>query len=301
MLNWTYRRFAKFKLVVLVTIIIGCTLSSCQKEPDPGNPPSIMFISGNGFISGDTTIPAGQRLKIGITAKGIDANITYFSVRLGDGTLRILLDSGINVSSFNYVIEVIKTNVPIEKWTFLIMDRNRVKDSLSIKLTKADSSAWGPIITVENLMLGGQENPATGSFYSLSHDSVMNLDQAYANQSLTDIIYYFGQYEATLASPNEAEAPVFFTGPHGISNWTVKNETRYDTTQLSPEAFDKSLNDSLIITAYEPTAGKKKGKYLQPGMIISFRSQDGKLGLIKVNEVTPAAAGNVRLTIKIQQ
>jgi len=295
----TFRKMAGISMLLLLS---GTVLFySCRKETPTESSPDIRFVTGDGLLAHDTILAAGQRVRIGISALGRDARITYFSVRLNDGINRILLDSGMNTSTLNYTLEVIKTNAPLERWTFFAMDRNRVADSISIYLTKADTSAWKPIRSLENIILGAQENSTTGSFYSLQTETVMTLEEAYLVQPLTDIIYYYGIYEGTLSSPNEAEAPGFFTGSHGLSAWTVKNESRYDTTLLTTDMFDKSLNDSLILAAYEPTAGKKKGKYLQPGMVFSFRSPAGKLGLISVREVTPAPAGSARINIKIQE
>jgi hypothetical protein len=301
MLNPTYRIYLLKSLLFLTGVVSFLFISSCNKETGTGTPPVISFIHGSGFLTGDTTLAAGQRVKIGINASGTDACITYFSVRFNDGTSRILLDTGMNTMSLKYNVEIIKTNAPFERWTFLVMNRNRIQDSITIILTKADTSAWRPIKIMDDLVLGFQESTSHGSFLALTTGSVMTLDEAFANQPLTDVVIYYGQYEATLASPNEAEAPGFFTGPHGISNWTVKNETRYDTTTVSAASFDKALNDSLIVAEYEPTAGKKKGKYLQPGMVLSFRSPSGKLGLICIREVNPGPAGSVGITIKIQE
>jgi len=300
MQNTPYRLTLKLLVTGLVLISFSVLFFACKKGTAP-IPPLISFNRGAEYTFNDTTLQAGQKVKIGIHAVTSSANLTYFSVRFDDGRSQILLDSGLNVPSLDYTLEVIKTNAPVEKWTFLIMDRNRIEMSVQINLAKSDSSRWGKIRTMNDIVLGGQENSAVGSFFSLDDTLVMNLQQAFENQSLADIVYYYGQYEGTLASPNEAEAPGFFTGPQGIANWTVKNETRYDTTMITAQMFDQSENDSLILSAYEPTAGKKKGKYIQPGMVFSFRSPEGKLGLIKIQEVTPAPAGSVKMNIKIQQ
>jgi hypothetical protein len=295
-----YRSAIRLILLALVASVVFFSAFSCKKEKE-GNPPLINFITGNGYSSTDTVVAAGQKVRIGIRASSGEANITYFSVRFNDGTSRILLDTGVNISLLVYNLEVIKTTAQHETWTFLVMNRNRIKDSVQISLTNSEISNWGAITTLNDIILGAQDNTTNGSFFSISGNSVMNLQQAFENQPAVDIIYYYGQYEGTLASPNEAEAPGFFTGAQGIAGWTIKNETRYDTTTITSQEFDTSLNDSLILAAYEPTAGKKKGKYILPGMVFSFKSQGGKLGLIKIQEVAPLPSGSVKMTIKVQQ
>jgi len=295
-----YRSEAAMILQLLIMVLTSAFIISCDKDPVPV-PPVITLIQDYGYLSSDTVLQAGQKVRIGIHAVATDANLTYFSVRFNDGSSKILLDTGINSPSLVFDLDVIKTNAPVEIWTFLIMDRNRVQDSVNIIFTKSESSKWGKIRTMSNIVLGGQDNADAGSFLSLNDTSVMNLQQAYENQSSVDMLYYYGQYEGTLSSPNEAEAPGFFTGPQGIANWTVKNETRYDTTLITTQIFDLSDNDSLILSAYEPTAGKKKGKYVLPGMVFSFVSPAGKLGLVRILDISPLPAGSVRLTIKIQE
>ena len=292
----------KVLLIMAGISLISCSalFTACKKDPALV-PPVLSFIHDEGYTSNDTMIDAGQKIKIGILCSTTNANLTYLSVHFNNGTNQILLDSGMNTPSLVYTLDVIKTNDPIETWTFLVMDRNRIQDSVQITLIKSDSSKWGKIRILKDVCLGSQENGTTGSFFSLDENNAMTLSQAYGAQPSVDLIYYYGQYEGTLSSPNEAEAPGFFTGPQGIANWTVKNETRYDTTGITSQAFDLSQNDSLILAAYEPAAGKKKGKFLQPEMVLSFRSHNGKLGLIKVQEITPFPAGQVKFSIKIQE
>lgn len=300
MQNSPYRFTGRMLRYIILLFLPTVLLCACQKDPVPV-PPLISFIQGEGYISQDTILQVGQKVRVGIRAAKSNGDITYFSVRFNDGKNQILLDTGMNSPALVYNLNVIKTSAPFEKWTFLIMDRNRMEQSIEIVFTKSDSSAWGKIRTMHNIILGSQENATLGSFFSLTDTLVMTLPQAFENQSLADLVYYFGQYEGTLASPNEAEAPGFFTGPQGLANWVVKNETRYDTTLLTSPMFDMSGNDSLILAAYEPTAGKKKGKYIQPGMVFSFRSPAGKLGLIKITEVTPGPVGSMKMSIKIQE
>ncbi len=295
-----YRLICSVAFALLLLLFSSSFFLSCSKDPQ-AVPPGISLIQGEGYISHDTAMAPGTKVRVGIHALAGNASLTYFSVRFNDGTSKILLDTGMNSPSLLYNLDVIKTNAQVEKWTFFVMDRNRREDSVMISFGKSEISQWGRIRTVNDVVLGAQENSAAGSFYSLDNELVMNLEEAYVNQSLVDMVYYYGQYEGTLASPNEAEAPGFFTGPHGIVNWTVKNEMRYDTTMILPAVFDASTNDSLILTAYEPTAGKKKGKFIQQGLVFSFRSPDGKLGLIKIIETSPLPSGYVKLSVKIQE
>ncbi|MEI7662437.1 MAG: hypothetical protein WCK34_09575 [Bacteroidota bacterium] len=297
----TYRFFRTMAVRAVLACFLFLLLFSCRKKEVTHNPPEIKFVTDSGYVSHDTTLVAGGKIRIAIKAWGTDANITYFSIRYNDGTPKIILDTGMNRSGLNYTVDIIKTASQVEKWTFVVMDRNRQVESAGIVLTKSDYSKWGKIKTQPDILLGAQENPDSGSFYSLSSGRVFSLSEAYLEQAEVDMIYYYGQYQGTLSSPAEAEAPGFFTGPRGIANWTIKNEMRYDTTSLQAADFDLAQNDSLLLGAYDPAAGKKKGKFLQPGMVLSFKSPAGKLGLIKVTGLTGTVAGTLQFSVKIQE
>jgi hypothetical protein len=294
--------YRKFYLPFLLTLLAGMAffLPGCEEEAI-SDPPQIAFFSQEGFLDHDTILSIGDRVKVGVKAGGEGDNITFFQVSVNNGTRQILLDSGLNNPGMEYNLEIIKSASAYERWTFLVMDRDRNRDSVQLYLGKSEVSNYGDIITYENLVLGAQSYAVQGSFLSLADGAVYNLEQAFQVQSLIDIIYYFDLYDATLSSPNEADAPAVFSGEYGLANWTIKNETRYDTTLVTPEAFNEAVNDSLLLAAYEPAAGKRKAKFVQPGMVISFVSPQGKIGLVNVHELEPGPAGYIRMSVKIQE
>jgi hypothetical protein len=287
---------------ILLSLLVGLILvfTSCQEESS-GYPPHIEFIHESGYLDHDTVLAIGDRVTIGVNAFSEASSITFFQVTFNNGMKQILLDSGLNKPSLTYTLPIIKSSGSYERWTFMVMDRDRNKDSVQVLLTKSETSHYGDIITYSDIILGAQENTTQGSFFSFSNGDIFSLDSAFLNQTFIDLIYYYGQYEATLSSPNETEAPSYFTGPSGIANWTVKNETRYDTTSLSSGDFDESLNDSLLLAVYEPTAGKRKVKFVTPGMVISFKSQGGRIGLLKITGTEPGAAGTLHFSVKIEE
>lgn len=294
-------RMHRWTIMCLLLGLWVAISSGCTKDNRSTLPPTIQFLHDSGYVSVDTSLIVGDHVTIGIEAQSSEANITFFQVSVNNGTRSILLDSGLNASSLRYNLTVIKSASAYEKWTFLVMDRNRNLDSIQILLQKSDSSHYGKIKVYSQIELGAQENGTFGSFFSLHSGQVYSLAGAYQNQSLIDVIYYYGMYEGTLSSPNESEAPSIFSGEMGIANWSIKNETRYDTTLLTPIAFDKAQDDSLLLAVYEPTAGKRKGKFVLPGMVFSFKNYEGKIGLLKVEEVVPGTMGKMRCSIKVQE
>jgi archaellin len=294
-----YYRYVRL-CISLCAVLWIFLLFSCKKERVTV-PPNLAFISDSGFVTHDTTLSVGQTIWVGIEAGGNGINLTYFHIGWNNGQQQTLLDSGMNQPELTYHTSITKTASDSEIWIFQVMDRERNFNAITLTLHWDSTSNYGPIHTANNLLLGAQSNPVAGSFYSIEAVHRYFLDEAYMHQDSIDLIYYFDLYDATLSSPAESDAPTVFTGPTGLANWTIKNETRYDTTAFNSADFDLSANDSLILAAYEPVNLKRKAKYILPGMVISFQDPHGKLGLIHVKEVVPGATGQVLIDIKIQQ
>ncbi len=294
-----HTRYVFLNISVWVSLFLF-SLASCQKEVSYV-PPNLTFRTDSGFVSHDTTLAIGERIMVGIEAQGEGVNITYLHIGWNNGEDQTVLDSGMNQPVLRYEIEITKTANEIETWNFLVMDRNHSFRNRSITLRKSASSQYGPILSYANILLGAQTNEDAGSFFSLGAGHRYFQEEAYQKQDSIDLIYYFDEYEATLSSPSEADAPALFGGPTGLANWTIKNETRYDTTAFAPTDFDLSGNDSLILAAYEPVNLKRKAKFILPGMVISFRDPKGNLGLILVKEVISGPGGQILMDIKIQQ
>jgi hypothetical protein len=291
----------KLLLSGLYFLFLTGVFHACTKVSDPGQPPEIQFVTDSGYTSRDTSLVIGGKITIGLNARGENSNITYFRVTVDNGVRLTYLDSGLNHSVLKYTLPLIKSVATYEKWTFFVMDRERNRDSVTLTVHRADSASYGKIRTMEYVTLDAQSVPSGQSLFSFSEVKRYTLDSAFLNQQAIDLIYYYGQYNATLSSPNESDAPAVFTGPYGLANWTIKNETRYDTTQISVTNFDKAMNDSLLLAAYEPAAGKRKAKFIEPGMILSFKNAAGKIGLIKITAVIPGTTGGMEGSVKIQE
>ncbi len=287
-------------LIAFLSLILpgSSVIVGCHKDTNTCTPAVLHFLTTNGLAVTDTALPPGGSLRVSLEADGSDANITYFGVSMNDGQNHYVLDSGMNARTLDYTQLIYKGNAGSEHWTFTVMNRRRQISSISFTISKAVVCLWGAIQTYDPVILGAQSNPGRGGFFSLADGQIFTYNQASADPGLTDIIYYFGSYEATLSSPMESEAPGFFPG---LVNWSVRNETRYDTTLLTPAVFRQAQNDSLLLTSYEPVNGKRKAKFLVPGMVVAFRNQAGKAGLLLVNKVTPGVDGEAECTIKVQK
>jgi len=150
----------------------------------------------------------------------------------------------------------------------------------------------------------GAQNNSIGSFYSLAEDSVYTLNTAYENQYKIDLCYYYDFIETdenTIASPGASIDESVYPGVNGLSNWTNRRTTRFKLTNITEVEFLNAHNDSLLIGAYGQSDGKRKAKNLQTGNIFSFKNEDGRIGLFRVNSVSGMDAGIVNISIKIQE
>jgi len=271
---------------------------ACSKEPAGSSFPAIQFETENGVAFNDTMLPPGGKVYVHLKAGGGGSNLTWLGIRMDNGSYSYVLDTGFNTPSLDYRYCIYKGNGGTETWTFAVMNRDRNKDSVSLRIARQNVLNWGPVNSYNNVVLYAQQESGGGGFLSLGNGNIFTYNQAQMSQSVCDLVYYYGDYNATFASPGESDAPTYYPG---LLQWTVRNETRYDTTSVSASAFYAALNDSLLLAHYNPVNGKRKAKFLTPGTVISFRTQNGKTGLALIKSVNPGAAGSIECEIKVQQ
>lgn len=285
-------------LFSLILVIFGC-----EKESPQYTQPSISFITDSGFVYSDTTLKLGETFKIGIDASSPNVNVTNFIIRVESDKLETFFDSGMNTPDLHYKRYITKGIAESEKWIFIINDRNGISNEISF-YTKLDSlSNYGDIEYFPSVDLGAQNN-SIGSFFSLAEDSIYTLNSAFNNQDNIDICYYYDFIdtdENTIASPGANIDTLVYEGESGLSNWETRKTTRYKTVNITEEDFFNATNDSLLIATYGQSDGNRKAKNLQSGSIISFKNENGKVGLFKVNYVSGTDEGTINISIKVQE
>jgi hypothetical protein len=281
-------------------------LFSCEEEESKnyGNP-SIQIVSEPGFVSGDTTIAVNQIFKIKINAEFNGHNkLTNFIVKLNDERY---LDLGIYQSSYDRIIEIPKGLIDVENWEFIIRDIEGNYASTGLTVYKDPNIVYGEIDEFIDIKLGAQNNTETGSFFSFSNGNVYSLQEAYNNQEIIDLVYYYDDFEkleeSIISSPG-GNIDAAFTGDYGMSNWLTRNTIRYGREKLpiTIEQFDQANNDSLLISnSFAFESGGRKTKFLEPGDIYSFVREDNVKGIFKVVSTSGTSAGYITVDIKIQK
>ncbi len=263
--------------------------------------PEIKLKIDTATIWKDTVLHPGHLMNFEIEASSGEIPITNLVISLNNGTEQVFLDTGMYTHTLRYKVSINKGISQKETWTFMVMNEQRQKSFISVTIHLLPGTQFGEIDTVSMITIGAQGNTTTGSFFSIETQQTYFLEQAYGNQALIDMIYYYDIYESTLSSPAENDVPSIFTGTFGISNWSIRNESRYNLTQLSGNDFDAASNDSLLIVSYDPVNAKRKGKFAKPGDVWAFRNQHGKLGLLYIHSITGSTQGQMVCSVKIQK
>jgi len=290
------------KLSVLFLLLVF-VFSACEKEETNHPPPSIRFVTESGFVYHDTTLALGETFKIGILADNPNVNLTNFIIRIESDIIETFLDSGMNTASLDYQNVFTKGIKDSEKWIFIIRDRDSKSAEISLNIKRDTTSAYGDIAYFPTVEMGAQNN-ITGSFYSLSEGEVYALEEAFLNQDIIDLCYFYDFIdtdENTIASPGANIDASVYPGDNGLDNWANRRTTRFKLTDISVEEFENATNDSLLIATYGQSEGKRKAKNLQSGNIFSFKNQDGKTGLFLVHSVIGTDEGTINISIKVQE
>lgn len=290
----------KLSVIFLLSILL---FSACEKEENNHPAPSIHFVSESGFVYQDTTLALGETFTIGILADNPNVKLTNFIIRVESDVIETFLDSGMNTASLDYQNVFTKGIKDSEKWTFIIRDKDSKSAEISLNIKRDTSSTYGDIDYFPAVEMGAQNN-IISSFYSLSKGEVYTLEEAFQNQDVIDLCYFYDFIdtdENTIASPGANIDASVYPGENELSNWTTRRTTRFKLTDLTEEEFENATNDSLLIATYGQSEGNRKAKNLQSGNIFSFKNQDGKTGLFHVHSVIGTDEGTVNISIKVQE
>jgi hypothetical protein len=282
-----------------VILLAGVTfLTSCTKDTTP---PTINFLGGAGYTSTDATIDAGTDVKIGITAQSGTAKLeTLEIVAIHNNTPVPVHTETIDAASSesftkDYTITI--DEIGETKLNFTITDKDGETATVSLTIT---ANQVDDVTTYTQKILGSYDNSTYGSSFASADGTVYKMADAKANSSKIDWLYFYGvSNQATLASPNDADAATIFDGTNGLQTWATLNATgfRKVTEGIVWDNVTTSANIAAIATATTET----KANLLQVGSIVAFKTAGNKLGLIKITEITGTGAGTITYDVKVQK
>jgi len=277
----------KFSIYSLAIVFFAASLFiSCSKDDTVETYPTISFKTGNDYTSSAVTIEKGGSIKIGVIAlpsTTSNKNLTKFKLTgTTNNTPATIIDSTFSNDSFNADYSIAfeiagETNLIAE-----IFDKDGKTASISFIITVIDASE--PIYKYTDITLGSFNDIEFGSFYSTSTNEVFFSDQAINNQPKIDFEFYLGLADgATIASPADENANNVF---RILQNplWTIKNNTKFMVAVISADEFD-AISDGDNYTFSDFTGESTSIINLQPNNVTYFKTEQGKTGFIKVNNV----------------
>lgn len=293
----------KSSLIIIMIGFIACT--SCKKEDETVNvPPSIQIIEEAGYISSETAIPAGGEINLKLMLQKEDLNITNFiiDVYTADG-VQNYLDSGMNLASnYEWTGKFIKSMAQQEEWQFIVRDRDGNAGTTSLIITLDTNSGYQTLTSYSPVIFGAQDNLQIGGCYALGAYSMYFSNEAAADtsiqRSIDMVCFYDSEDKNAIASPGASFPDGIF--PVNPADWTIVNTSRYFETSLSVDDFNAAVNDSIVIANYDEGEAKRKAKKLSGGEVYTFRTQQGKLGMLLVNEVIGTNEGSINISLKVQ-
>jgi hypothetical protein len=295
-----------FLFLGAIMLTSGALFTSCTTDNTVDTPPTVSFVAGAGFISDDATLTVNTPFEVKILA---EANVTSGSKISSLKVTRVfgLQSSDTTYSGFNDATLTMTISFPgvsqtgDENIEFKVTDKDGFSSTISLLITW-ESAAGDPIDTWEMRILGSWNNVDTGSSFASINGNVYKLNEAFANQTLIDFIYWWGQStSATIGAPNDANAAqVFNTGTYALSNWTTLNATKFKTTTVSTIAFD-AITDATDCIDIATGADQTRIGELTPNQVIAFVTVTNKHGLIKVKSIVTGSAGSITIDIKVEQ
>ncbi|MFN8259068.1 MAG: hypothetical protein U0W24_25490 [Bacteroidales bacterium] len=286
----------KLRKLAIIAVITTLVFQACTKIETRPNP-TMAFSTDTDTIltSGKDSLSAGDTVQVGLncTWNGTD-ELRTLSIYLNNQYVNTYAVPSNVITTGIIYLKIIKTNLSSDSWVFELTDANGQRGYLSLYIPK--STKGNSIKKISNIILGAQSNAGIGNFFSVINSTVYSLQNATNNQEDMDLLLgYNSTDKAYLASP-----AADLTGDYDLSAWTVKNNTLFCPTTRSVAEFDMIETDLPIISSFYEDQATDKIVSLTAGTVYSFKTADGKLGLIKIISVPSSNTGTSNFEIKIQ-
>ena len=316
-----------FKQLFLLSAITGSLfLASCGSD-DPEPVPPRVSITVTGDTDTQSTFDSNETLQFDISYVA-EAGISSFIVTpVVDGNVEPqnffnpATDLGIDLSgplanegtfTFNYELNESLAGTTVSL-TLEIVDQMEGSASETVTFQVNAAPAISEYTAV---LLGGQLNGTTGSFYNSIDNSVYTIGSADNNDDLVDLIFYYVNTDglrSIIASPDNANVQTTFetdpddSGPLNAPGWPLVTEhsTRFKPLEASFD-FDAAASSSDLENAY-PEVGNNQERMvdLQLEQVFAFQtevSRGSRYGIIEVASIdgTQGSERSITLNVKVQ-
>ncbi|GAP42651.1 hypothetical protein TBC1_11783 [Lentimicrobium saccharophilum] len=278
MKKWNYLFAA-----LLMSVAVVFTSCSDEEETDPG--PSLSLKGGSAYTSQDATIQVNEAIMVGVNGLKSPVSgqkLTRFKFSItSNNVATTYVDSTFNADSFTWESELTFTGVGEGRLLFELWDKGGIKAEQAFTITIEDPGAQiNKYMDVEF----GSYNDQIGSFFASTEGITYTVGQTRNvpdNQAKIDFLFFKGATNAnTFASPDDADAgTIQDLGP--VSDWTNKNQTRFNPTTITAAQFD-AIGDTYQFPTFNLMQQTTKMNNLTEGQVFLFKTKNDKLGLVKV-------------------
>ena len=276
-----------------------CVLDSSNNN-STNQAPEITNVS----ISNQTPNP-GDTIELSASIND-DLNLASINVSIKENTGGMeILSENYNVSgtfyALNYSFKIPSSAEDGDAYTLIVTaeDENGLSTSESTTITVENNSTVGSITTYTNVTLGAQTNPSLGGNYAVVDNAVYTSVLAESNSGLIDFLYYYGNtYGATIVAPDDETVNGGGGNFSFCANWSTKNATRFKVVDNID--FDTTNDDSQLTAITDINATKIVQLFVE-GNPIAFKLSNGKLGLLRINQINGTGEGSITFDIKIQE
>ncbi|HPE86693.1 MAG: hypothetical protein EOL88_04005 [Bacteroidia bacterium] len=225
------------------------------------------------------------------------------------------LDSGMNTAGLHVTKTYYQSTRHDASWCVQVMDRERniVRETFFVKGNP--DSQYGPIEEYSGIQLAMQEKTDGHSWFSTLDGHCISRDSGSFFQSDIDILCYFkysinngvNTPSPTFSSPGEeasATGELYDLFYPELTEWNHRNYTKWDISASNGITAQKYLachNDSLLIHSYNDAMGKKKYKWVKPGLYIPIQTARGQHGIVHIISADTVPRGIITFDLKIQR
>lgn len=279
MKKWNY-------LFMALLMSAAVMVSSCggdDDEVDPG--PTLNLKGGAAYTSADATVQSGSVIRVGInglkSSVSGDKLVRYKFSITANNTPTTYVDSTFSSDSFTWETDITLSGVGEIRLSFELWDKNGMKADQAFNIIIEDPGMQ--INKFLNVEFGSWNDPV-GSFFSSTEGITYTVTQTRnipANQAKIDFLFFKGSQNAnTFAAPDDADAgTINDLGP--ISDWTNKNQTRFNATTITAAQFD-AIGETYQFPTFNLSAQTSKLNNLVNGQVFLFKTKNDKLGLVKI-------------------
>lgn len=293
-------------LFTAMILVAAGIFTSCEEEANMA--PIITFTNGISSVdleAGDTehTITGTIEAEAGLDEVKIfqvtDAGETQLGSAITDFKAGSAVVEGADGITYNFSFDILGITddivVKVEA-----TDKDNQTASKNFTITAA-GAVGGAIETFTAVLMGAQDNASNGSAMDASTGTVYTLSAANTNSALIDVIYFYGASNlATLTAPDDVTVGGTAGNLTLAANYATKNATRFNSSPgISSSDFDGYTDDMAIAAVTDITDSKVN--QLSQNDVIAFETVDGKMGLIKVDNISTGATGSITITVKIQE